>query len=139
MLISDRAQGYLTSRNLTGLYRRIGPPSLLNSIEVSNNHTKFSPKRKIYTLSAFDEMSGIEQAKGICKYVQRSEIANSKTFLDDLSYTLNNRRSLFSWKFAFHAYSRDDFISALSNKVKYVYSPKSVTIGFCFTGQGAQW
>jgi hypothetical protein len=139
LLIWDRAQGYLTSRNLGGRYRRIEPPSSLNAIEVSNNYPKFSLKRKIYTFSAFDEMSGIEQAESICKYVQKSETANSKTFLDDLSYTLNDRRSLFSWRFAFHANSRNELISALSNEVKYVYSPKNVTIGFCFTGQGAQW
>ena len=65
--------------------------------------------------------------------------ADHKMFLDAI-YTLNQRRSLLSYRVAIQGTSKESFVKQLSN----VHSnPNRVSkrpkIGFLFTGQGAQW
>ena len=62
-----------------------------------------------------------------------------ETYLDDLAYTLNSRRSLLPWKSFAIVQTLEDLKSIgtnLSTPQKSIIDP---TLGFIFTGQGAQW
>lgn len=71
----------------------------------------------------------------------RQQSATDKdSFLADLAYTLDSRRSLLPWRsFALLRYSADlnDLGSRLSRPVR--ASDREMRLGFVFTGQGAQW
>ena len=62
-----------------------------------------------------------------------------ETYLDDLAYTLNARRSLLQWRSFAVVQSAEE----LKNIGTIVSAPKKSfldpTLGFVFTGQGAQW
>ena len=61
------------------------------------------------------------------------------SYLESLAYTLNSRRSLLPWRSFFLAESMDSLHQLdlnLSPAQKFVSKP---TMGFIFTGQGAQW
>ena len=62
-----------------------------------------------------------------------------ETYLNDLAHTLNTRRSLLPWKSFAVVQSLDDLRgigTSISAPQKSVIKP---TLGFVFTGQGAQW
>ncbi|KAF5532714.1 polyketide synthase [Fusarium phyllophilum] len=62
--------------------------------------------------------------------------------LRDLSYTLNQRRSLMPWRFVCVAASRAELLEALAKESKTssaVRIPANSNINLIFTGQGAQW
>lgn len=62
-----------------------------------------------------------------------------ETYLNDLAHTLNTRRSLLPWRSFAVAQSLDDLKgigASISAPQKSVIEP---TLGFVFTGQGAQW
>lgn len=97
-------------------------------------------KKRLFTISAFDEKAGKQQAKNIARYLEeRHDIASSK-MLDDLAFTLNERRTVFPWKTAVSASSIDELVSLLKDEnVEFSKSSKPPTVAFIFTGQGAQW
>lgn len=59
--------------------------------------------------------------------------------MDDLALTLNDHRSRFMWKTAVVGKSIPELISSLSNESRVRSSIRRPTLGFVFTGQGAQW
>ena len=61
------------------------------------------------------------------------------SYLDNLAYTINTRRSLLPWKSYLIARSSRDllqFDSKISSGRRPISNP---LLGFIFTGQGAQW
>ena len=97
-------------------------------------------RKKVFTISAFDERAGKEQAKNIASYLEeRHDIVND-ALLDDLAFTLNERRTSLPWKAVVSASSIDELTSVLKDKdLEFAKTSKSPTIAFVFTGQGAQW
>ncbi|KAF2419578.1 putative polyketide synthase [Tothia fuscella] len=144
-VIVDEAEGYLAARNLVGLCRKhktqletsTAEPSLTNRLV--NGHSSPPTRRRLFTLSTFDELCGLKQAENLAKFIEQMPLSKDHTILDDIAYSLNDRRSLFSWRFACHAENREQLTTALRVGVKYAHSPKNATVAFCFTGQGAQW
>ncbi|KAJ5021191.1 hypothetical protein J3E71DRAFT_186571 [Bipolaris maydis] len=94
---------------------------------------------KLFTLSVFDEPTAQQQIQTLVKHLHERGIYNHSGFLDDLAFTLNERRTKFIWKAAVVAASPKELIDALSKPIKFSRSIKSATLGFVFTGQGAQW
>lgn len=100
-----------------------------------DNHLKY--RRKILCLSANDS-SGIERQAGrLANYLQASLDSVS---LDDLVYTLGQRRSLHKYRYAIHGHS----IQSLQHSLESIkYTPPKASglrrLAFVFTGQGAQW
>lgn len=138
-IIMDQAQEYLNARHLKGQVRSL----LTQHVPIPNGitngkHTAFS-KGRVFTLSAFDKSSGKQQAQALRDYLCQPGLSERHNLMDELEYTLNYRRSIFGWKHALHASSREELISVLESDPIYVQSSKSVTVAFCFTGQGAQW
>jgi acyl transferase domain-containing protein len=96
-------------------------------------------RTRVYVLSAFDESSGVRQAERLSKYLKQQS-THSGNFLDELAFTLGERRSVLSWRAAIPAISRSQLIDSLSLEgIKFTKAPKAVVLGFVFTGQGAQW
>jgi acyl transferase domain-containing protein len=92
---------------------------------------------RVFVLSAPDHDTLTRQRQSYAGYLAAK---GSNRILDDLSYTLCKRRSIFQWRHAVTATSiddlerrwRDDSSQAVSAKPKH-------RVLFVFTGQGAQW
>lgn len=69
-----------------------------------------------------------------------SSEANSNQFMDNLSHTLSNKRSMLPWKAFVIASSTQEIGQNLPIKMsKPVRSSRAPALSFVFTGQGAQW
>jgi acyl transferase domain-containing protein/NADPH:quinone reductase-like Zn-dependent oxidoreductase len=137
--ILDEAEGYLTSRRLTGSWRTTiidGEP--VTPEEPLTPDEPEQVRKNVFVLSAFDDKAGVAYADKLANHLRSSTKSND--YLTDLSYTLNERRSRFAWRRAFVADSIDDLTVKLTAKdLKFTKSGKTPLLGFVFTGQGAQW
>lgn len=76
------------------------------------------------------------------KYLEEvGEKIDEDHILDNLAYTLGQRRSVFQWIAAAPARNRNDLIDSLApSNTKPCRMPEAAPrLGFVFTGQGAQW
>lgn len=95
---------------------------------------------KIIILSAADKPT-LERMSGRLHQWINDKTSHPKpqTFMDDLAYTLNSRRSLLPQR-SFAVLNNQDVIrglnDALSAPIRSIKDPK---VAFVFTGQGAQW
>lgn len=140
-VIIDDAPTHLTSINLShslnGITRMNGATQ--NGPSKTNGSQDTLSKSRLYSLSSFDESSGKRYAKLLAAYV-KCQHPSRENFLDDLSFTLNERRTKFSWKTAFFAKSADDLVKCLEDdSISMSRTSKQPILGFVFTGQGAQW
>ena len=99
------------------------------------------PTPKIVLFSAHDENGIIRQAMEHASYFAKLMMVpdQSQTYLDSLVYTLNCRRTTLTWKSFAIVHAPGDL-----GKLDKLVSPpnKAVakpSLGFIFTGQGAQW
>ncbi|KAL9616313.1 MAG: hypothetical protein Q9160_008808 [Pyrenula sp. 1 TL-2023] len=107
--------------------------------DVSKVHDTRSSAR-VFLLSAFDEASGDVQAKNLKRFLQDRLSSFDSGFLDDLTYTLVNRRTRLGWRAAVCANSAADLIEKLGEpSLQFRKSIVKPELGFAFTGQGAQW
>ena len=79
------------------------------------------------TLAAY--VDGVDAAKDIRK----------ESILEQVAFTLSNRRTSFQWRTVVVAEQTKDLKHQLRNLLKPTRASKSPNILFCFTGQGAQW
>lgn len=140
-VIIDDARGYMSSRGLTGRYRR--PTAQLDDTpSLTNGYATCEGKdeSRVFLLSSFDEPAGRQQAKDLAQYLRKHQDANPRELLGNLAYTLSERRSALPWKSAFAANSLSQLAEALSSEnVKFSRTAKMRNLGYVFTGQGAQW
>lgn len=113
-----------------------------NGTTLSNGYTHHLSKTRprLFILSAKDEHACRTMAINLAKYLQHLESVEDD-FLDNLAYTLGQRRSRFPWVVTFVAASVLELITALeSDKVRPIRdSGHQPSLGLVFTGQGAQW
>ena len=140
-VVIDDARGYFAARGLKGSYRAISPASAsLNQIHYADTSFPEDNKARLYILSAFDEASGKLQAKRLASYLSERQGVTNSEFFDDLAFTLAERRSILPHKAALSASSISQLIETLSgDNIKYSKAIKPPSLGFVFTGQGAQW
>jgi acyl transferase domain-containing protein len=112
----------------------------LNGTSLQSDVTD-SRKSRVFLLSAKDEAAATAMAINMQKYLRQSKHIGKAGFLDNLAYTLAERRSIFDWTIAVPARDTSDLAAALeSSEVKPVRAMDHVPrLGFVFTGQGAQW
>lgn len=97
------------------------------------------PVPQLFVLSANDESSGKAQAAQLVDYLASQTVTDPR-LLSDLAYTLSTRRSSLPWKAALPAVSPSQLTAALANNPRFHYTPaRPPSVGFVFTGQGAQW
>nr|QTE76000.1 ScyPKS [Scytalidium album] len=164
--ILESAEDYLSSRKLNGSFRttksvlslELNPSANGHSngstngvtnghaAESANGHSNGSAKKPVQTertrlfiVSGFDEATSKRQAQTLSNYLESRQDLDDDNYLDNLAYTLGERRTEFIWKAAVPASSKSDLSKALSGDIKFSKSNKKPTLGFVFTGQGAQW
>ena len=139
-VIIDDACGYLSSHGLTGAYKQAGQQSGKANGFAEQDTAEANRKDRVFVLSAFDNGSAKRQVEKLCVYLGSRQGNDSAQFLDDLAFTLCERRSALPWKAAFHAPSLPRLAEVLSGEtLKFTKEPKAKILGFVFTGQGAQW
>lgn len=91
-------------------------------------------------MSARDEQAALQMSSNLKEHLENLEADNEMKYLNNLAYTLSQRRSRFPWLAAHPARSLSDLIRSLdSDKMKPSKASERPKIGFVFTGQGAQW
>lgn len=135
-IILEDAVGYLSRRGLSGLYRKLQSPVATSNGTAS--HDAQSSKSRIIMISGFDDVSCTKQAEKIRKYLLEREPLTDDTFMNNLAFTLNDHRTRLPCKVAVTGGTAAEIAGALSSKIKVKRSTKKPTIGFVFTGQGAQ-
>jgi acyl transferase domain-containing protein len=107
--------------------------------EFQNLMLKGGPAR-LFVLSSFDEITGRRQVENLQQYLEERQDTSDPEFIDNLAYTLNERRTHHIWRAAIVARSTKDLAQSINSGVPFSSSgTKKRKLGFVFTGQGAQW
>ena len=94
----------------------------------------------VFLFSANDRESLQRQISLITLYVMARHKGLNPHILRSLAYTLGQRRSWHSWRVAVPASTQDGLIQSLKEIAPAATkATEQPTIGFLFTGQGAQW
>ncbi|KAJ5950909.1 Acyl transferase/acyl hydrolase/lysophospholipase [Penicillium vulpinum] len=96
-------------------------------------------KRKLYVVSAYHKQAAIQLGKSIGAYLDLYPVVFNDSTLDNMAYTLGQRRTFLPWRLASSAIIGQELTASLSIDAVPVRSSKEPTVGFVFTGQGAQW
>ncbi|KAI9736149.1 MAG: Type I Iterative PKS [Cirrosporium novae-zelandiae] len=96
-------------------------------------------RKKIATFTANDETACKNIAANVATYLKAHADCGTD-LLDNLTFTLNQKRSTFPFRMAFATSSVADLTEKLEAKnLKVVRASKEPKLAFVFTGQGAQW
>lgn len=95
--------------------------------------------RRLFVVSSNDGDELKSMLRNLSDYIQQYGKNHENTFLNDLAFTLTERRSVLPWKAAVSASSAAELIESLQGSPSMKRSTESPRIGFVFTGQGAQW
>lgn len=103
----------------------------------------YRPHSRIFTFSAFDKEGVNRLVKAYHEYLSAKKecgaITDEQAYLDDLSYTLADKRTHFTWRSPIVANSVDSLLSSLDNISQPIRAGTNPKLAFVFTGQGAQW
>ena len=156
-VIMDDACNFLRLNDLTGNHWSVQDPPSLEDIEAYSTNARLpslmqrlllnsgtpctSPRLLVW--SAADE-EGIKRLRKDYSH-HLSQVAASLSakaaaaYLDNLSYTLATRRTSFNWKSFVVTRSVTEFAARDLDMSKAVRTKTKPTLGFVFTGQGAQY
>lgn len=96
--------------------------------------------RKVFVLSANDKPALETLMKNVGIYLEQRPEIFQNDLMDNVAYTLGERRSLLQWRIAIPASSSFELVEKLnSGKVTPARDIEPLRLGFIFTGQGAQW
>ncbi|KAF5015915.1 hypothetical protein F66182_12573, partial [Fusarium sp. NRRL 66182] len=99
-----------------------------------------APSSKVYVLSAKDEQAALKMASDLKQHLLEIQPDDERRYLDNLAYTLGQRRTRFPWVASHSARNTMELVQALDSvKMKPAKAIERPKIGFVFTGQGAQW
>lgn len=140
--VLDDAYSYLSAKGLQGVHFT----TLSNwSNGSTKGHVNNEIEYRLFPLSAQDK-DGIKRVKkALAAYLKEKSSNNTDiptTFLSDLAFTLSSRRSRLQWKSFVTASTPDELLLALEDDagtIPQYLSSRKPTLGFVFTGQGAQW
>ena len=97
-------------------------------------------KHYVFLFSANDRDSLQRQISLTVLYAMERHITFFPHMLTSLAYTLGQRRSSHAWRIAVPASTQDGLIQSLKDVALVpIRATEQQTIGFAFTGQGAQW
>ena len=112
----------------------------VNGNSAVDKSTERSSRVRLYLLSCFDKKGGRSQAEALSKYLENRLPRVEDEFMDNLAYTLGERRSRFGYKAVIPAKSVSQLIEQLQNeRLEFVGSSEKKALAYVFTGQGAQW
>lgn len=106
----------------------------------SNGFHKQEEASRVYVVSAKDSSAAHEMCKRISSAIRNSIDTGNAWSLDDLAFTLAERRSRLPWAGAFRAKSLAELAEKLdAGDRKLTMSNRRPRIGYVFNGQGDQW
>ncbi|KAH9879452.1 hypothetical protein IAQ61_001270 [Plenodomus lingam] len=107
---------------------------------ISETRGEDRQRSRIFLLSAHDERGLSEMGSRLSEHLQAQTVFADNEFLENLAYTLSERRSLFSYRAFFVASDRDELHRKMQslNQISHNRSTPP-RVSFVFTGQGAQW
>nr|QEG79218.1 polyketide synthase 39849 [Alternaria oxytropis] len=107
---------------------------------VSDDYLSNTPRSRLFLQSANDERSLSQIGQDLLKHLQGQNVFIEDQLLDNLAYTLCERRSQFSYSSVIVATDKSDLETKLQNiRPSTTSGTTPPRIGFIFTGQGAQW
>ncbi|KAI4194227.1 MAG: hypothetical protein LQ350_007892 [Teloschistes chrysophthalmus] len=146
-VILDDAFHYLLSRNLIADQRMTREPNtsaevpnvLTNGSTADSTTEKSEPDHMaLLTFSAADETSASRVVATYSQFLQDHNVAAKPELLHDIAFTLNARRTSFTWRT--FAVLHQSTVTRLGELVaKPVKAGPDQGLGFVFTGQGALW
>ncbi|KAL6900124.1 polyketide synthase [Trichoderma evansii] len=112
------------------------PTSLADLPQDSQNTTP-----RLFVLSAHDESAAKRKAEKLGIYIEQHPEVFQKRLVNDIAYTLGERRTHLQWRIAITASSCSELANALNsvNATSGVVATKEPKVAFVYTGQGAQW
>lgn len=148
--VLDDAFSYLSQRGHGGVHNSIGTTGqgTATATNEPGAETRGSPaKHRVFPLSAQDKDGTTRVKKALSSYLETKAPHGSSSlqdeFLADLAYTLSTHRSHLQWKTYAVASTIPELRHALDGTVEdpppCLLSSRRPTLGFVFTGQGAQW
>ena len=114
---------------------------LENLVHGSSDDTQsHAPTRRVYPISANDKQAFTRRLKALETYLEQQPEAFNMYLMENLAYTLGERRTAFPWRAAVSAASATELIGQITSpNFKPERAPEEPVISFVFTGQGAQW
>ncbi|KAK5988693.1 Highly reducing polyketide synthase azaB [Cladobotryum mycophilum] len=108
--------------------------------EMVNGDSETVPDKLLFLLCAADENGIHRQASALENHLNQPGREFSDKYLQDLAFTLGNKRSRLPWKsFVLAASTQSLRENLLDLSQKPTRATESPAIHFVFTGQGAQW
>lgn len=99
-----------------------------------------TPRSRIFPLSGKDEQAATRTATNLLEHLRSAPPESEQAFLDDLAYTLGQRRSKLTWVNVQSASSLKELTRKLdASKSSPRKAQEKPSVAFVFTGQGAQW
>ncbi|KAJ6109226.1 hypothetical protein N7486_001460 [Penicillium sp. IBT 16267x] len=95
--------------------------------------------RRVYVVSGYDKQAAAKLGDEIISYLHRHPPIFTDSLMDNMAYTLGQRRTHFNWRIAVSASMHTELIDSLASIKEPIRSTGEPTVGFVFTGQGAQW
>lgn len=136
-VIVEDAQGCLSGWELHEDDRILSPTTENHENTVPSSPLGLS---RIFMVSGFDERTCAQQLQTLSNHILKTRLnLDPEKFIDDLAFTINERRSVFPWKAAVVGDTVPSLAVTLSQNVKYRSAIQKPKLGFVFTGQGAQW
>ncbi|EAW08895.1 type I polyketide synthase [Aspergillus clavatus NRRL 1] len=120
--------------------RTVVSESCSESTNISDSQLLSSSPSRLFVFSSHHEQGCASIAQSLQQYLGKKEEAElNSELLDNLSYTLSERRSKLMWKSFVVASSATELSEALQTVSPPVKSASVRSLAFVFSGQGAQW
>ncbi|GME45714.1 putative lovastatin nonaketide synthase protein [Neofusicoccum parvum] len=135
-VVLDDSSSYLRERRLIGSHKTKGPSQTEKGVARRGY--------RVFVWSAQDE-EGIKRALSTFSEHLKDHVTSEEqdSYLDDLSYTLSERRSRLAWRIAVAAETVAELVEKISDPTTKSLAirpgPTTPSLGYVFTGQGAQW
>ncbi|KAI1632482.1 ketoacyl-synt-domain-containing protein [Biscogniauxia mediterranea] len=101
------------------------------------------PSTYLFIFSAHEQKALSEMVRMHAEYLEERLCEPSATLMEDLAYTLGNRRTKMQWKTSVAASTVKDLLRGLKDvrNMSFTRTPenKYLRVAFIFSGQGAQW
>jgi acyl transferase domain-containing protein len=139
-VILDDAYHYMRKRGLNGKHQTCIPSGSDTNSLTSWDVITCAERPRIFYLSAHEPASVLRNAKLLATHLESHQSDNDEPFLDDLAFTLCERRSRHEIASTVIASSKNELIEGLESLTTTIRrSFETPGLGFIFTGQGAQW
>lgn len=114
--------------------------SVLRGAHGAATEESHDPKWKLFVLSANDKDGLKQRIKDLGIYLEQRPEVFERLLAGNIAYTLGQRRSHLGYRLAIPATSSDELgVRLASARLQSAKVREAPTLGFVYTGQGAQW